>query len=263
MKSNSVAYSIANWRASHEFVGVADREPRLQAVEILVGGETRRGEAQLIRRRSVLGVVDEDEFAPGARKRNVERPRLGLRRARRRDDDLVAARAGSRLDEPAQGLGIALLDDQLDVEFALRVVEPRRARGSGRQRRALPDRARRRRCSREVRRRRARADERSRRCRDRRHRPQQDHGGESEPKPRRCNGLQRAQTRQSQAPRPAPQPRRQAAICSPVIPCRAVRLAGSRPRATSSNSSLRRARKRPAKRWGEVRAKDPERKRLD
>ena len=65
MKSNSVAYSIANWRASHDSLAVADREPRLQTVEILVGGETRRGEAQLIRRRNVFGVVDDDELALG------------------------------------------------------------------------------------------------------------------------------------------------------------------------------------------------------
>ncbi len=72
----------------------------MQTVEILLGGEARRGETQLIRRRNVLGVVDDDELASGGRERDIERPRLGLRRARRRDDDLVAG-GELKLDEPA------------------------------------------------------------------------------------------------------------------------------------------------------------------
>ena len=103
------------------FAAVSDREPRLKTIDALVGGEARRGEAQLIRRRNVLGVVDDNEFAPGARQRDIERPRLGLRRPRRGDDDLVAA-GEFELDEPVQGFGIALFDDQLDVELALWVV---------------------------------------------------------------------------------------------------------------------------------------------
>ncbi len=50
-----------------------------------------------------------------------------------------------------------------------------------------------------------------------------------------------------------------AAICKPAIPSLAVRLAGRRPRATSSNSWLLHARTRLANRCGEVTAKEPER----
>ena len=77
----------------------------------------------MIRRRSVFGVVDDDELPSRAGQRNVERPRLGLRRAWRRDDDLVAG-GQTQARQPAQGLGVPLLDDQLDVEFALGIIEP-------------------------------------------------------------------------------------------------------------------------------------------
>ena len=112
------------------FAAVSDREPRLKTIDALVGGEARRGQAQLIRRRNVLGVVDDNEFAPGARQRDIERPRLGLRQPRRGDDDLVAA-GEFELDEPVQGFGIALFDDQLDVELALWVVRYYGANATG------------------------------------------------------------------------------------------------------------------------------------
>ena len=102
---------------------VGDGQLALHRVEPRVGGEARGGAAQLIRRRLVLGVVDAKQLAARDVERDIERPRLGARLARRHDDDVVARRQPLGADR-RQGLLVAALDDELDVEFRLRVVEP-------------------------------------------------------------------------------------------------------------------------------------------
>ena len=116
-------------------------------------------------------------------------------RPRRGDDDLVAA-GEFELDEPVQGFGIALFDDQLDVELALWVVERvETADQVGSDARLTIKRDDNGVVGKFVVGERGRTNDPD--IGDRRHRPQQDHGGKSEPKRRGCNGLQRAETRKA------------------------------------------------------------------
>ena len=102
--------------------GVADGEPRLKAVDVWLVCKARGREPELARRRLVLGVIDGEAIASGRRKREIERARLGRRLSRRRDDHLVARRQSQR-EDARQGLAVPPLDDELDVELALRIVE--------------------------------------------------------------------------------------------------------------------------------------------
>ncbi len=72
--------------------GVANGEPRLEAVQVAIRRETGGGEAKLSAVGDVLGVVDDQEVAARLSQSHIERSRLGRRRPRRRDDDLVAWR---------------------------------------------------------------------------------------------------------------------------------------------------------------------------
>ncbi len=102
---------------------VAHRQPRLQAGDVAARREMRSRKPKLPRVRNVLGVIDAQKLTARFGQRQIERPRLGRRLARRRDDHLVARRQV----EPKQAedrLAVAALDDQLDVQFARRIVEP-------------------------------------------------------------------------------------------------------------------------------------------
>ncbi len=63
MRSNSAAYSREKRRESQESLGVAHRQAGLKAIDRRVGGEPRRREPKLSRRRNVLGVIDDQQFA--------------------------------------------------------------------------------------------------------------------------------------------------------------------------------------------------------
>ena len=109
-------------------VGVVDDEARLQAGDARRRArEGRDREPELVAVGHVLGVVDGQELAAGERQRDVERPRLGPRLARRRHDDLDMRRQ-RELGERVGRLAVVGLDDELDVVLGLRVVE-RRERG--------------------------------------------------------------------------------------------------------------------------------------
>jgi len=107
--------------ADPRIADIADRQARLQAIEAGVADKTRRREAQLIRIGLVLGVVDDDEIAAKRGEGDVQRARLGRRPARGRDDDVVARRQAERGDR-RQGLAVAPLDHQFDVELRSGVI---------------------------------------------------------------------------------------------------------------------------------------------
>ena len=94
----------------------------LQTIYALIGGEARRGKAQLVRRRSVFCVVYDEKLPTCARQCDIERARLCLRLARRSDDDFVA-RGQAQFGKPTQSLEVSPLDDQLDVELILGIIE--------------------------------------------------------------------------------------------------------------------------------------------
>ncbi|RBP08632.1 hypothetical protein DFR50_12418 [Roseiarcus fermentans] len=103
-------------------VGVAHGQARLEAIDVAVGGELRRREPKLPRRRDVFRVVD-DQIGPARlHERQIEGARLGRRPSGRSDDDLDVSGQVER-DEARQGLAVAPLDHELDVQFTLGIIE--------------------------------------------------------------------------------------------------------------------------------------------
>ena len=94
----------------------------LQTIYALIGGEARRGKAQLARRWGVFCIVYDEKLPACARQCDIERARLCLRFARRSDDDFVARRQ-AQFGKANQSVEVPPLDHQLDVQLAPGIIE--------------------------------------------------------------------------------------------------------------------------------------------
>ena len=94
----------------------------MQTIDLGIVGKTLGGATQLVRRGSIFGVENRQELAPCFQQSDVQCARLGHRRSRRRQYQPVGGVGPQRLHRLTR-LDVVRFDDELDVEFAPRIIE--------------------------------------------------------------------------------------------------------------------------------------------
>ena len=109
-------------------VGIEEGELRLEAGEFRARLRKPGGRSlELAGLRNILGVIDGEKFTAAERQGIVQCAGLGLRLSRRNHDDLDVVRQRQRSHRRLHA-DVLLLEDQLDVEFARRIAQPREGR---------------------------------------------------------------------------------------------------------------------------------------
>jgi hypothetical protein len=102
---------------------IVDRKLGLQTDDVAkLAQKTLSCVAQLPRGRDVLGVEHRDVFAAHQTKSDVQGARFGAWPTGRRDNDFIGRPQVQGVERKARRM-VVLFNDELDVEFAARIVE--------------------------------------------------------------------------------------------------------------------------------------------